>query len=764
MMIKKIIKVKNIGRLADCTPAGDVELRKLTLVYSENGRGKTTLSAILRSLKTGESKYIEERRTLGQAGPPEAYIRLGFGNATYKNGTWSATLPQLAIFDSDFIENNVYSGRHVHHEHKKNLCTFAIGERGVQIARRIEAIDRESREKRKEGRRLEEQIKDRILGDMRADTFIGLSPDNQIERKIAAQKQKVARLEKASEISSKPALSELPAPEDPTGPTEKLLRKTLEDVARDAEERVKQQVQQCMDRDGEAWLSKGLHYVKDEACPFCGQSVKGNELVSAYRDYFRESYQDFKEEIKRAQKTLSEQLSEFALRKIGKTVQNNKELARFWGGLKIASYFPTLDFEGIQDACDELGPQVRAHLSQKAQTPLEVVEVAEAFTNAKAEYWRVCGLIGDYNGHVRKVNGLIEAEKQRTASGNLAEEKNRLARLENIKVRYNPHLDTLCTNYRRVMADWKSLQTEKQRKEEELRALTQKMLPGYEGEINALLDRFGADFRICKMQGSYAGGRASSNYCLKINGESIELGDPNSWDGTPSFRNTLSAGDKGTLAFAFFLARLEKEPDAAGKIVVFDDPICSLDRQRKAQTRCEVLRVLSRVNQVVVMSHDPYFLQQFWGESDKSRTKTLWIFREGVNNSNLGLWDIEQATQSHYFQNYFALSKYLEEGTQDDLRSTARRIRPLLEANLRMRFPPKFKANEWLGDFIKKIRGARPGDKLAGWKEHLQELEDINTFSKEYHHDTNPGQAEKAPIDDSTLRAFARRTLDLISV
>ena len=34
--------------------AANVDLKRLNLVYAENGRGKTTLSAILRSLMTGE--------------------------------------------------------------------------------------------------------------------------------------------------------------------------------------------------------------------------------------------------------------------------------------------------------------------------------------------------------------------------------------------------------------------------------------------------------------------------------------------------------------------------------------------------------------------------------------------------------------------------------------------------------------------------------------------------------------------------------------
>lgn len=49
-MINKILFIKNVGRFVDYACHGDVEFQKLTLIFGENGRGKTMLSAILRSL------------------------------------------------------------------------------------------------------------------------------------------------------------------------------------------------------------------------------------------------------------------------------------------------------------------------------------------------------------------------------------------------------------------------------------------------------------------------------------------------------------------------------------------------------------------------------------------------------------------------------------------------------------------------------------------------------------------------------------------
>jgi wobble nucleotide-excising tRNase len=55
------------------------------------------------------------------------------------------------------------------------------------------------------------------------------------------------------------------------------------------------------------------------------------------------------------------------------------------------------------------------------------------------------------------------------------------------------------------------------------------------------------------------------------------------------FDSALSLGDKSALAFAFFLARLENDPKRFEQIVVFDDPLSSLDSCRRRYARIQML-------------------------------------------------------------------------------------------------------------------------------------------------------------------------------
>ncbi len=60
---------------------------------------------------------------------------------------------------------------------------------------------------------------------------------------------------------------------------------------------------------------------------------------------------------------------------------------------------------------------------------------------------------------------------------------------------------------------------------------------------------------------SYSGGVASFSYQILINDTPIEIGDSSTPIDRPRLKNTLSSGDRSTLALAFFLAQLEHDPE-----------------------------------------------------------------------------------------------------------------------------------------------------------------------------------------------------------
>jgi wobble nucleotide-excising tRNase len=76
MSLRKIVSIQSVGRFHNAAAAGNTEFAKFTLIYGENGRGKTTLCAILRSLQSGDSAHIMGRKTLGANTMPSVHLLL----------------------------------------------------------------------------------------------------------------------------------------------------------------------------------------------------------------------------------------------------------------------------------------------------------------------------------------------------------------------------------------------------------------------------------------------------------------------------------------------------------------------------------------------------------------------------------------------------------------------------------------------------------------------------------------------------------------
>ena len=110
-MIRKFVRIQNIGKFRDCKAVGDVELREFSLLYAENGRGKTTLCDVLRSLGTADGNLVKGRKTLGPSQPASVEIRLENSSAIFDGDHRSDTLSELHIFDSRFVHENVYQAK-----------------------------------------------------------------------------------------------------------------------------------------------------------------------------------------------------------------------------------------------------------------------------------------------------------------------------------------------------------------------------------------------------------------------------------------------------------------------------------------------------------------------------------------------------------------------------------------------------------------------------------------------------------------------------
>src|SRR2546427_706202 len=122
-----------------------------------------------------------------------------------------------------------------------------------------------------------------------------------------------------------------------------------------------------------------------------------------------------------------------------------------------------------------------------------------------------------------------------------------------------------CRALETAIAEKEQIEREKDSVRMKLDDYARGVMAQYEKTINRLLGEFMAGFRVTGTTQNYAGGAVSSSYKIVINETAVELGSAETAPDTPSFRNTLSSGDRSTLALAFFLAQLEHDPDKASR-------------------------------------------------------------------------------------------------------------------------------------------------------------------------------------------------------
>ena len=269
---------------------------------------------------------------------------------------------------------------------------------------------------------------------------------------------------------------------------------------------------------------------------------------------------------------------------------------------------------------------------------------------------------------------------------------------------------------------------------------------------------FQAGFNITGASHDYRGGVPSSNYQIVINNTPVDLGDSDTPLHEPSFRNTLSAGDRSTLALAFFLAQLAFDPDKARKIVVFDDPFNSQDGFRKNCTIQKIKKCGQECAQVIVLSHDPYFLKRVWDRLyTPADRKCLEMARIGKQNTTICEWDVEKATQDHYKADRNALANY-DVTNEGQPRDVVQKIRPVLETFCKNLGGGTLAESDTLGSIIEKIRNVGAGHQLF---QLCDDLEELNEYTKRYHHGENP-QAAIEPINDTELQGYVRLALEMV--
>lgn len=340
--------------------------------------------------------------------------------------------------------------------------------------------------------------------------------------------------------------------------------------------------------------------------------------------------------------------------------------------------------------------------------------------------------------------------KRRLLANQLKFQKNTLDQSE--KEFLNKEISVLDSDFKQIISHLKGTQ-------KELGEYSKNIFDKYVEIINEKLKFFTPYIEIKKLSKKTGHGKQYVSYFLLVGGYQVGFGENSKV--RASFKYTLSEGDKSALAFSFFLAKLHFTT-ITDKIIIFDDPISSFDYARKSSTINQLAKLAKECNQLIILTHDINFAKDLCKRFGYNKVKSLKIIRKGMD-SVIAMHDIEKETLSGVFKDIEVLNNYIMSGSNTDLekREVIRCIRPIVEGILRIKFFRDIKFNEWLGDVIRKVNKSQEGDRLYRLRSIVDEISEINDYSKGFHH-SDPTSVWGEVINDEELRIYVNRTLKLI--
>ena len=756
-MLERIEEIQGIGLLYQVNGKPHT-LHKASLIYSDNGRGKSTIAAIMRSLSTGNAGLVSGAKTVDGTLAPKVVLQFENGHkVSFQNGAWSDQRPELLVFDVDFVGRNVHSGGVVSTDHRKNLLEFALGEAAVSARTTLDSATAQAKAASEEVRNVTNLLSGYHTG-LTLAQFEQLAQLPDIDQQIDNLQRRITAASNIAAIQAKPIPKQSAEPAQDIDSAFEILNLSLADIHANAEQIVKQHIEALANPEAESWLSQGQQYASGDSCPYCGQNVTGNDLILAYQTHFNLAYSNLKAKVRTLLNSLSERTAPSVIATVAQSIQLAVAQAGAWAD-HVSLQAIAFDANAAQTALTAFREQMLNLTQQKIAAPAESIGTGADKEKAIALWSAVLRPVRDANAAIKAAEQVILGYKGQLSTDNVLVLKQQLAVLQATQRRYEPAVVQLLTQLVTARQASQNADTAKQNSRTALDAIMATTLGQYQSSINTILKHFGAAFSIQGFSANYRGNAPRSEYGILLRGKSIALEG-----GPPSFSTALSEGDKRTLAFAFFIASTLADPKLVERIVVVDDPMSSLDLNRKHATRTVLKKIHAKAKQLIVFAHDPYFLRDLRDALHKENPAvTIAEVQLVCGQSNytvMAKLDIDKECESPYSRNHRLLTEYAG-GAGGDLKVVAEAIRPMLEGYLHRRFPGLLPKDAMFGQIVILIRDALPPAPLCYAQNLVDELNQINDYAGQFHHDPNAAGGAVA-VTGTELKTFVERALCVV--
>lgn len=707
-MINKVENLVSIGKFRNYQATGQVNFKKLTLIFGDNGSGKTTLTSVFRSLTTNNPEIIRNRISTNHTAAQAAQITKVATPTnvfhTFGVNGWSNQLPDIEIFDIHFVNDNIYSGFDFSDEHKKQLHQFVIGAQGVAIQNQIELNKISKTQSRQTQSNIESQLIQQVGNNLTGDLinhFLNIPETraNNIDQQIAMAETSLASANANAVIQTLQPLSTLS--EITTGINFASLIADLQTTSQTIQNSVLETLfsQHCQDLSAntllgpENWLQKGFAYVESKqtaneplSCPFCKQSIDINfDIINAYTSKFNVAFNALIQRLQTHLQSLQNFNLEAALQTLNNVNQINTDRVTTWSiHLPNTVQQPVFNIIANETDLRTEFQNLIATVEQKIQTPTIPIDptTTTVFHNSGQT---INANIVSYNQSVAVYNTAITEFRSNIQT--VATAQHEVDRLNIIKKRFETPIKMLCNQLKTERETLRSLEIAYTRLSQQQEAAATAFFNDYQTRINHYLENvFRTQFRIENVIHVAPQGKGTHSkiaYKLTFDGSDISFSPNQPFNA----KECLSEGDKSTIALAFFLSKLDIDPNKQNKILIFDDPLTSLDTNRRTYTIGIIKTLFTELKQVVILSHNEFFLHEIGKDIAASDKSTLRITENFVDKaSKIEVCDLDELVKIDYFKHIERLEAFRSNPDINLKDSVLGWLRNVLEAHLRFKF------------------------------------------------------------------------------
>lgn len=716
--IKKIKSFKAFCGL-DAIEMG--EFKDYNVIFGNNGCGKTSLTRAF-ELLISKNKHIEKYRTISTAESPSIEFECKDESYTIEpNSNIGAPSFKVEIYNSDFLHNNtpfnsefglkklddgtiILEGSVLGEETKEinQLKDFKekVEKRQKKIkdensaetliAKQESAIKKYDKEIEKIRKEVTSKTIQITLDEIKINNICEVSKDEFKVQEDALMNLKKDFDELDEAMNKFDDLKEMELPDYQTI-KDKLESLFSFDIDKEVGQ-VSEEIKEHISKVGREFIEKGIELQKempDNACPFCTQEITNN-IIQAYTSYFNKRIEQFNQDSLEISETLKKILEQWNIKEILQSFE------RFEPFMKKDS---STNKENLKNVLEQI--KVLLEKLQKEVDKKEGVKNEENFQEIDKKLLEIQENIQQCVGETRRILNQKKEQKKK-----LEKLKTELKEARIKKAKHDSY-------------DWQKIKKEAEiklsvlnRGHERLNCLLEKI----DNKLKELYDQKRPDIetinnylKVLNLP-KYS---LNKDYRIVLNSDALENSEA---------KMILSDGEKTTLAFAYFLARLKlfyKKEDLKNLVVVIDDPISSLDEQRIYNTTCLVAKInqeLAREKlsnekdraQVFVLTHNHTFMARLINMVGKHARYFQLERHQGqlkivCKNEVKGYFDTFYLL---LFKEVYAFAK--KETVQDDFNEAinyGNKIRILLESFLKINFIDSFLGEDktFKEDKIKKL-------------------------------------------------------------